>query len=73
MLIELSDDLELEDLMELIAEAAMVSPFVRAELDRLAAEAERMLAALEQQGRIRIVRDGKGTPIAAELLHRALH
>jgi hypothetical protein len=36
-------------------------------------KSERMLAALEQQGRVRLVRADDGTPIAAELLHRALH
>jgi hypothetical protein len=73
MLVELSDDPELEELMELIAYAASVSPAIRAELDALAEEADRMFAALEELGRIRVVRDANGTPIAAELLRRALH
>jgi hypothetical protein len=71
--IELADDPELEELMELIADAASVSPAIYADLDALAEKAGRMLAELEERGLIRVVRAEDGTPIAAELLDRSLH
>jgi len=70
VLIEL--DPELEELMELIAAAAMRSPAIRAELQELAGLARRQLAEMEELGLIRIVWDTDGAPVAAELLRRVL-
>ena len=72
MLIDL-DDPEVEAITQILADAAAVSPDIYAELAALAEDARKMLDTLEQLGRIRVVRRKDGTPIAAELLRRALH
>ena len=72
MLIELSDDPEFEALIELIADAAIASPAIRAELQELAAWAWRWLDDAQALGLLRVVRTAEGA-CAVELLGRVVH
>jgi hypothetical protein len=71
MLIDPSDDPELESLMELVAEAALRSPSIYAELMETAELARRRLAELEALGLVRAVWAADGS-VAIELLRRVL-
>jgi hypothetical protein len=72
MLISVEDDPEFEAMVEAIAAASLSSPAIRAELAALADEAARFLAAMQEQGHLRLVRLADGG-IAAELLQRSVH
>jgi hypothetical protein len=73
MLIDPSDDPELDDLVQMLADAAVASPAIQAELAELVELAWRRLAEMQALGLVKIRWGADGRSIAVELLDRVLH